>query len=562
MTVHSDEDSPKKAVPGHGRKRERSKRTMCAWVLVVLVPFLLVKLVFFYASPFLLFSPSAQRSEAELMNELEFPTPSGRDEELRTASRNNSKFDVRPDPSSDLPVEEETESTITDPEAPPTEIPEEEVDEKEEVKTEDISPQPPRLNGDEEQLPPEETTAEQEQEEQVVNQEDASKKEESLSVEQVVDDKQPIEQVTSSNASALAPAESQGCNLYDGDWVHDPEGPLYTNRTCFYIQSMQNCMSNGRPDTAYMYWKWKPRHCDLPRFDAKGFLEMFRGKTIGFVGDSLSRNQMQSLLCMLSQLEIPDQIYQSADDKSVRWLFKSYQVTLATVWSPYLLKETTGELKGIEEGQSKLFTDSLDEGWTSVMNDFDVMVLSIGQWYFKPSVYIQNDEVIGCHYCPGLNLTEIGFYHAYKSAVRHVLDKVTKDYKGLAIMSTFALDHFENGSWSNGGSCTREQPLKEGEKLLEGMNYEMHQIVVEEYESTVQRRKRNRKKVQVGLLDVTLLSLLRADGHPGPFRVSHPYDGIEPGTLVQNDCLHWCLPGPVDTWNQFLVELILSNLKK
>lgn len=90
------------------------------------------------------------------------------------------------------------------------------------------------------------------------------------------------------------------CDLFDGDWEYDPQGPLYTNATCFYIRGDHNCMSNGRPDTDFLNWRWKPRGCDLPRFDAKAFMEAFKGKTIGFVGDSLARNQMQSMLCMLS----------------------------------------------------------------------------------------------------------------------------------------------------------------------------------------------------------------------------------------------------------------------
>ena len=35
------------------------------------------------------------------------------------------------------------------------------------------------------------------------------------------------------------------------------------------------------------------------RFDGQDFLERFRGKSIMFIGDSLSRNQWQSLTCML-----------------------------------------------------------------------------------------------------------------------------------------------------------------------------------------------------------------------------------------------------------------------
>ena len=46
----------------------------------------------------------------------------------------------------------------------------------------------------------------------------------------------------------------------------------------------------------------------------------------------------------------------------------------------------------------------------------------------------------------------------------------------------------------------------------------------------------------VFLLDITLLSQLRRDGHPSAYSGGHP----------GNDCSHWCLAGVPDTWNQIL----------
>ena len=92
------------------------------------------------------------------------------------------------------------------------------------------------------------------------------------------------------------------CDLYLGEWVFDSSGPLYTNNSCPIITQMQNCQGNGRPDKDYENWRWKPKQCILPHFDGTKFLELMRGKTLAFVGDSVARNQMESLLCILWQV--------------------------------------------------------------------------------------------------------------------------------------------------------------------------------------------------------------------------------------------------------------------
>ena len=92
------------------------------------------------------------------------------------------------------------------------------------------------------------------------------------------------------------------CDWSQGDWVPDHAPPAYTNQTCRYIQDTQNCLRNGRQDSRYLYWKWKPRGCDVLRGNARAFLQTMRGKKLAFVGDSIARNQMQSLLCILYQV--------------------------------------------------------------------------------------------------------------------------------------------------------------------------------------------------------------------------------------------------------------------
>ncbi|XP_074580739.1 protein trichome birefringence-like 25 [Curcuma longa] len=92
------------------------------------------------------------------------------------------------------------------------------------------------------------------------------------------------------------------CDLFTGEWIPDPTEPTYTNQSCRFIESPQNCMMNGRPDTGYLFWRWKPHGCDVPPFSAKKFLGGMQNKCLALIGDSIFRNHAQSLLCLLSKV--------------------------------------------------------------------------------------------------------------------------------------------------------------------------------------------------------------------------------------------------------------------
>jgi hypothetical protein len=65
------------------------------------------------------------------------------------------------------------------------------------------------------------------------------------------------------------------------------------------------CGSNGRPDAGYTRWRWAPRACRLPRFNATDLLSRLRGRRLMLVGDSMNRNQFESMLCIL-RAALPD----------------------------------------------------------------------------------------------------------------------------------------------------------------------------------------------------------------------------------------------------------------
>ncbi|XP_072966100.1 protein trichome birefringence-like 25 [Typha angustifolia] len=354
-------------------------------------------------------------------------------------------------------------------------------------------------------------------------------------------------------------SQEEKCDLFNGEWIPNPSGPAYTNESCKFIEAPQNCMTNGRPDRGYLYWRWKPYGCDIPLFNAKTFLDVVRNKSWALIGDSILRNHVQSLICLLSKAEEPVEVYHDDDYKSRRWHFPSHNFTLSLIWAPFLIRADIFEN---DDGESKseleLHLDMLDTKWTNQYNSFDYIVISGGQWFLKTAIYWEKNTVIGCHYCTGKNLTEVGLEYPYRKALHLLFSFITSSiHKPLVIYRTWTPDHFENGEWFNGGTCNRTVPYKKGEFNGKDVDHLMRRIELEEFEkATALNGSENSSRLK--LLDTYHLSLLRPDGHSGPYRTYRPFDSGKNST-VQNDCLHWCLPGPVDTWNDLIMQLLLNE---
>ncbi|EPS67354.1 hypothetical protein M569_07422, partial [Genlisea aurea] len=338
------------------------------------------------------------------------------------------------------------------------------------------------------------------------------------------------------------------CNYADGEWVPHDSPPMYNGTTCPTIKQGQNCMSSGRPDRDYLRWKWKPHACDLPSFDPLRFLHLLQNKTIAFVGDSLARNQMESLLCMLSTVSNPLLLYASGEDNKFRkWHFPSHNSNLSIYWSPFLVQ---GIEKNNDNNYNTMFLDSVDRRWSDDLGEIDVLVACVGHWFLLPAVYYQKNSIAGCH-AHG-NCTETDFYGAYEAALKTAFREVVtgKENRVASLLfTTFTPAHFE-GEWDKLGSCSRTRPY--GKMILEGMNAEMRRIGMEQVREA---RREGGSVACVEALDVTTLAMTRPDGHPGPYMYPFPFANGVP-ERVQNDCVHWCLPGPIDTWNQILLDAI------
>uniref|UniRef100_A0A0A9F508 Trichome birefringence-like C-terminal domain-containing protein n=1 Tax=Arundo donax TaxID=35708 RepID=A0A0A9F508_ARUDO len=200
----------------------------------------------------------------------------------------------------------------------------------------------------------------------------------------------------------------------------------------------------------------------------------------------------------------------------------------------------------------------------SQLGALDAAVLSVGHWFLIPGIYHDGGGVVGCHDCAEFNHTETGFFGVFRDAVHRTLAEVARRHgrgggaegrkRKVVALTTFSPAHFE-GDWDKAGACPKRRPYKNGEKELGYTETEMRKTVVEAVQAAADAAAGS--GLRFAALDVTTLANLRPDGHPGPYMHNDPFAAAGgEGGRVQNDCVHWCMPGPVDTFNAILLQTI------
>ncbi|GJX45332.1 trichome birefringence-like protein 19, partial [Tanacetum coccineum] len=246
----------------------------------------------------------------------------------------------------------------------------------------------------------------------------------------------------------------------------------------------------------------------------------------------------------------PNDVTNSSDQNFKRYEYPEYNFNISIYWSPYLVNTERTDQQDINQ-PFKLYLDEFDESWTSQIEKFNYVIISSGQWFFRPTMFYSNRRVIGCLYCSESNIRHRSSGFSYRRAWRTVFRTINslKNFKGTIFLRSFVPSHFEGGHWDKGGDCIRIKPFKSNESMMADYNLEMYNTQLEEYK--IGEREGRKKGIKFSFMDMTQIMQMRPDGHPSKY--GHwPQQNV----TMANDCVHWCLPGPIDAWNDFLMELI------
>ncbi|KAK3040227.1 hypothetical protein RJ639_028939 [Escallonia herrerae] len=267
------------------------------------------------------------------------------------------------------------------------------------------------------------------------------------------------------------------------------------------------------------------------KFNGRDFLWRFRGKSIMFVGDSLSLNQWQSLTCML-HIAVPHASYRLARSDSLStFTFPVYNITVMFSRKPFLVdivNETNGRALVLDSMQS-------GERWKGI----DILIFST--WHR----WLHTDRKQPWDFIKLANHTykDMDRLVAFKIGLRtwaRWVDSNVDPNKTNVFFQGVSPDHDKIwGELSSRGCQSQQRPLF-------GSRYPGGPHPAEAVLAKVLRK----MSYPVLLLNTTTLSQLRIDGHPS----SYGYGGQQ-----GRDCSHWCLAGVPDTWNQLLYTALIQH---
>ncbi|XP_060174477.1 protein trichome birefringence-like 34 [Lycium barbarum] len=354
---------------------------------------------------------------------------------------------------------------------------------------------------------------------------------------------------------------SPKCNLFAGSWVFDNVSyPLYKEQQCSFMADDFACHKFGRKDSKYHYWRWQPYDCDLPTFNAKGLLEKLKGKRVLFVGDSLNKNQWASMVCLIESSGIPSLKPPIWKGNLITFEVKEYNATIDFYWSP-LLVESNCDDPVKHRVRDRIIRIEAIEKHARHWIDADILIFDSFTWWLEPKMTLlwgsfNSSEAI--YKKVGMKLRR------YEMALRTWSDwldfQIDRKRTRVFFMS-LSPSHKNATDWGmgNGQNCYGEtEPISRTNYWGSETDRDMMEIA----EGSVIGLKR--RGLDIKYLSITQLSDYRKDAHPSVYKRNWVAPTKEQllNPRSNADCVHWCLPGVPDVWNQILYAYIMDSSRE
>ncbi|KAL3617463.1 hypothetical protein CASFOL_037784 [Castilleja foliolosa] len=288
------------------------------------------------------------------------------------------------------------------------------------------------------------------------------------------------------------------CDFFSGRWVYDNVSyPLYNEEQCSFMDHIFACQKNGRKDFNYRHWRWQPRNCDIPRFNGK-----------------------------------------------------EYNTTIGFYWSPFLVESNCDDYLNHRNLDNRVVKIEAIEKHARHWNDADILIFDSYAWWLSP-----NKLLWGSFESPDAIYKQV----ETKSRPYEMGLSTWSDWLEMNINRTKTKLFFMSVSPNILRGDTfrhcynKSEPIPKN--LLPSKRYHLMGVLEASLENLRARG------INVEYIRITRMSEYRNDAHPSIYRatIDHLSEENKKDPTTYTDCLHWCLPGVPDIWNQILYDYIMKS---